>query len=95
VINLRKEVFDAGLDILIAAGQRKDRARSIIGKWRKEHGEEAVLSAIRRARDQAVSEPVSFITACLKAQSPDNAPPRTAAEILAEMDRDGTYDGVH
>jgi hypothetical protein len=95
VVDLRKEIFDAGVKIIVAAGKREQQARSMIGKWRKEHGEEAVLSAIRRARDQAVSEPVGFISACLKAQSPDDAPPRTADEILAEMDRDGTYDGVH
>jgi hypothetical protein len=86
VIDLRKEVFDAGIEILVAAGKREGNARSMIGKWRKDHGNEATLAAIRQAGRDKPSEPVSYITACLRTSHPTDEGPRTAAEIEAEAD---------
>ena len=86
VVDLRKEIFDAGIEVLVAAGKREGNARSIIGKWRKDHGDEATLAAIRQAQQDKPSEPVSYITACLKAWHPSNGLARSAAQIEAEAD---------
>ncbi|MGH6949380.1 MAG: hypothetical protein ACREH4_00760, partial [Vitreimonas sp.] len=67
VVNGRQEIFDAGTKILVDAGIKQSRARSMLGKWCKAHSDEAVMAAIRQVQGQSVAEPVSFITACLKA----------------------------
>jgi hypothetical protein len=92
--DLPKEIFDAGVKILVAGGKPEGTARSIVGKWRKENPDEAVLSAIGQAMRENATEPVAFITACLRAWHPSDGAPRTARQIAAEIDRDGTYDGV-
>lgn len=92
---VRQEIFDAGVRILVAAGRRDGAARAMIGKWRKEHSDEAVLAAIGRARAENASEPIGFITACLKAGLPADNRPRTAEEVIALGEREGWWNGVH
>jgi phosphoglycolate phosphatase-like HAD superfamily hydrolase len=87
MVDLRKEIFDAGVGILVAGGKRESSARSMIGKWRKDHGDEATFEAIRQAQKAGPSEPISYITACLKASRLAEDTVRTAAEIAAEADK--------
>jgi hypothetical protein len=90
-----KEILDAGVRVLVEAGRRESAARAMIGKWRKEHGDEAVLAAIGRARAENASEPIGFITACLKAARSADDRPRTAEEVIALGEREGWWNGVH
>lgn len=92
---VRKEIFAAGVRILVAAGRREGAARAMIGKWRKEHSDDAVLAAIGRARAENASEPIGFITACLKAGRLADDKPRTAEEVIALGEREGWWNGVH
>lgn len=55
-------VFDRGVALL---GGSPGSARSLIGKWRKAHGEEAVESALADAERLNISDPKSWITARL------------------------------
>jgi hypothetical protein len=93
--DLKMATFDAGVKILVDAGKRESAARAMIGKWRKEHSDEAVLAAIRQAERHTVSEPVSFIAACLKVDHPSDGPPRPADQVVAEFEAKGAWDGVH
>lgn len=63
----QKEMFDRGVELLTASGHSDRSARSIIGKWRKAHGETAALDAIRACQCQSppVSQPVEWIPAYL------------------------------
>lgn len=61
-----KVTFDAGVRLLTKGGQNERQARSLIGKWRKDHGDAAVFDAMARAQRAQASEPVSFIMAALK-----------------------------
>lgn len=63
-----KVMFDAGVSLLIEAGKSEGQARSLIGKWRKDHGVEAVIAALGKAKREGAVEPVSFIEGCFKFQ---------------------------
>jgi len=58
-----KDLFDTGVALLTGSGTRPSQARSLIGKWRKDHGDAQALAAIVAARDHGVSSPVDWITA--------------------------------
>ncbi|SFK44140.1 Uncharacterized conserved protein YdaU, DUF1376 family [Sphingomonas sp. NFR04] len=58
-----KELFDTGVALLTGTGTPPTKARSVIGKWRKEQGDAQTLAAIVAARDHGVSSPVEWITA--------------------------------
>ncbi|MBM7406914.1 MULTISPECIES: DUF1376 domain-containing protein [Sphingomonas] len=57
-----KALIDTGIALLGAAGIPANRARSIIGKWRKDHGDAPTLAAIVAARDHGVTQPVEWIS---------------------------------
>lgn len=70
--DLLKAAFDSGLKVLMKSGVSEHQARGLIGKWRKEYGEEAVLVALGKCQQASVTEPVSWITAALRAPKTDN-----------------------
>lgn len=57
-----KSLFDEGVELLTSTGCAERNARTIIGKWRQEHGNEAALDAIRQARTEGITEPIAWIT---------------------------------
>jgi hypothetical protein len=59
-------IFDQGRKYLERNGVEERQARSMLGRWRRDFGEEALLNALRKAHRQSVSEPISFITAALR-----------------------------
>ncbi len=56
-----KKLFDAGLELLTSTGSTPSHARSMIGRWRKNHGDGAVLAAVTDARLKAITQPVAWI----------------------------------
>lgn len=71
-----KVLFDSGIAILAAAKVSEKQARSMLGKWRRDHGDGKVIEALHRAQVEAASEPVAFIEALLrKIYTPTNGPP--------------------
>jgi hypothetical protein len=60
-----KALFDDGLKLLTEAGTPEKQARSLIGGWRKAHGDEATRTAIQAAYDHGAIAPVEFIVARL------------------------------
>jgi uncharacterized protein YdaU (DUF1376 family) len=57
-----KELFELGVSILTNAGLSEERARSLIGKWRKAKGEGDVLTGFIECRNQKISNPVEWLT---------------------------------
>jgi hypothetical protein len=51
--------------LLMESGLTEKKARPLIGKWRKEFGEAAVMAAIAKCQQERASEPVAFIVRCL------------------------------
>jgi uncharacterized protein YdaU (DUF1376 family) len=79
-----KALWDEGVAYLTSHGNTEKNARSVIGGWRKKHGDERTHAGIKAAKEQDISEPVAWITEWLKA--PQNAaPPRTAEEAMAQI----------
>lgn len=56
-----KVMFDSGVALLRAAGKPDGQARSLLGRWRKEHGTESVIAALGKAQREGAIDPVSFI----------------------------------
>ncbi len=65
IVDPVKALWQRGLAQLEIGGVRGDQARKLVGKWRREFGDAAVMAAIAAAETDLVSEPVSFISACL------------------------------
>jgi hypothetical protein len=60
-----KVLFDEGVRLLTDTGTPEPQARSLIGRWRKAHGDDATRTAIQAAYDHGAIAPVEFITASL------------------------------
>lgn len=73
---LASDFWGRGSAYLEAAGIKPTRARTLLGKWRKDHGEPAVVLALFEAQRQAVSEPVAWLERRLSGTGPQGrAPP--------------------
>ena len=68
-ISPREVVFRECLRFLVAAGKPEKAARSALGKWRRDHGDGAVIDAVSAAQEKAVSDPVPWIEGALRARS--------------------------
>lgn len=75
-----KVMFDSGVKMLMAAGKSSSSARSILGKWRSEHGVEAVIAALGRAQREGAIDPVSYIEGCLRFSEKNKKPYKTDAQ---------------
>lgn len=71
-----KALFDAGVELLTSTGTKPGHARSMIGKWRGEHGDEAVMASIGAAKAASISEPLEWITKRLAAIAKPGQPAR-------------------
>lgn len=60
------QIWQAGVPYLEAHGLTSKAARSLLGKWRKEHGDAHTLSTLIAAQNQGVSEPVAWMERALK-----------------------------
>lgn len=85
--DVKKLAFDAGVTILTKHGLKEPQARSLIGKWRKDNGDEAVLAAIGSCQRSNVSEPVSWITATFKAEKGEDRYAQKDREIREAIER--------
>ena len=56
-----KIIFESGTVLLVEGGKTETQARSILGKWRKDYGDEALIAAIGRAKREGAIDPASFI----------------------------------
>lgn len=61
-----KTLFDRGVAYLGRHGVSERQARSVIGKWRKDHDDTEVFEAFSECSRAGVTEPVAWITARLK-----------------------------
>jgi len=71
----------SALSYLTANGVIEKQARSMLGKWRKAHGDDAVVAAVKRASEATASEPIPFIEATLRGgDGPTLGPKLTVVE---------------
>lgn len=60
----RERIWILGVTILTAAGRSESAARSLLGKWIKDHGEEAVAGALGAAATRA--DPAAYLAGTLR-----------------------------
>lgn len=77
-----KDLYDLGVAVLGAAGHTDRQARSLIGRWRKDHGDGPVLSALTDAHSGSISNPVEWIPKRLKARG--SAPVSYLDHVIAQ-----------
>ena len=92
-----KAIFEIGVALLTVGSRKATQARSVIGKWRKDHGDAATLAAIVAARDHGPSEPVEWINGRFRAvgeqEDASRALSRATAERYRQMDMPGPPPG--
>jgi hypothetical protein len=59
-------IWNVGVDLLTAAGEKSSTARSFLGKLCKEHGDDAVREAVGRAVAVAPAEPKAWLRAAVR-----------------------------
>lgn len=91
-----KAMWDRGLQVLIEGGCAEKKARPLIGKWRREFGDAALMAAIASAEDDRATEPIAFISGCLAhSRNGSNGNGRiTAATERFNRGRQATLDAV-
>ena len=61
-----KIMFDTGRDFLGTHGISTATAGQLLGKWKRDHGAEAVIVALGKAQREGAIDPKSFIEGCLR-----------------------------
>lgn len=61
-----KVMFDAGVALICEAGGTEQNARSWLGKAKRDHGTEAVITMIGRAKREGSPDPIPFMEAGLR-----------------------------
>jgi hypothetical protein len=59
--DLAKQLFDIGVELLAESERSPKEARSLIGMWRKDHGDGKVLAALLDCQNRAISDPVEWL----------------------------------
>jgi len=65
-VNPEKVMFDQGKRLLAESGIVNGKAGSLLGKWKRDHGAEAVIVALGKAQREGAIDPVSFIEGCFR-----------------------------
>lgn len=66
-IDFKKAVFDTGKEILKAAGHTDRQAGSMLGRWRNECKDDAlIMTVLARCEAECVSDPIPWINQALK-----------------------------
>lgn len=88
----RQRLWSEGVPILITLGVSEKQSRSCIGRWLKDCGDDdlRVLGAIQRARDDAIVDPIPWITSGFqKIKAKADARTDKQSEWLAALEGDG------
>lgn len=72
VVEPSEVIFGLGVPMLTEASVSDRNARSMLGLMRKQHGDTAVIDALRRCADEKPLAPVAWLQAALKAKPQAN-----------------------
>lgn len=59
-------LFSECRKFLVAAGVPERNARSVVGKWRRDHSDGEIFEAIKRAQREEAQDPIAFVNGCLR-----------------------------
>jgi hypothetical protein len=89
IVDPEKVMFDRGKAFLNTQGIAPGRSGPILGKWKRDHGAEAVIVALGKAQREGAIDPISFIEGCFKNGTDRNngrAPARSTNGFLNACD---------
>jgi hypothetical protein len=69
VIDPEKVMFDAGVSLLKEAGKSELAARSWLGKAKRDHGAELVITMIGKAKREGALDPIAFMEGGFRAKA--------------------------
>jgi hypothetical protein len=69
-VDFAKAVFDRGVSFLVRHGQKERDARSVIGRWRKDHPDREIFDAFSACSKAGAVDPIPWITARLTPRAP-------------------------
>ncbi len=72
-------IFANGVPLLVTAGLSDKQARTMLGLFRKNHGDDAVVAAIQKCVDEQALEPVGYLQRVLRTTPKSAYPPRPAS----------------
>lgn len=90
-LDFKKELWARGVLFLKTCGLDEGTARSMLGKWRKTHGDQDILLALAAAEGAAVSEPIGYIQQTLNGKPKQNGHARHEQVSLATEVFGGMY----
>jgi hypothetical protein len=62
----KAKLFRKGRTLLVSLGVSEKQSGAVIGRWLKQKNDpEGILAALQYAADNAIIEPISYVTACL------------------------------
>jgi hypothetical protein len=64
--DLKKQVFDLGLSLVMRSGKTENEARKMVGLWRKNKDDAEVLSGFLDCQAQEISDPLPWLQARFK-----------------------------
>lgn len=64
-VDFAKAIFDRGVKFLCSHGVRETQARSVIGKWRRDHDDRDIFAAFADCAKAGAIDPIPWITAKL------------------------------
>lgn len=85
----REKIWTLGVTILTAAGRSEAAARTLLGRWIKDHGEEAVAGALGAAATRA--DPAAYLAGTLRRKAPRRT---NGAELLLTPDEERAARGL-
>lgn len=99
-IDLKIELWNTGKRYLGTQGIEAKQAGALLGKWRKQYGDHAVIDAMAQAETCAASEPIAYIEASLRKrgsnghdkEGPASKLVEGAARLLARRERERQAD---
>jgi len=82
-------IFANGVPLLVSAGLSDKQARTMLGMFRKQHADDAIVSAIQQCVDDQAIEPVGYLQRVLrsKPKPQQRAPSSQSARNEAYMNR--------
>lgn len=64
--DLASVIFSDGLALLTLGGVSEKQARGLLGKWRKQHGDGALIDALGKCQREGAVDPVAYIEGCFR-----------------------------
>ncbi|MCW1431381.1 hypothetical protein [Novosphingobium sp. JCM 18896] len=69
VIDPEKVMFDSGVALITSCGKSESQARSWLGKAKRDHGAELVITMIGRAKREGAPDPIAFMEGGFRAKA--------------------------